>query len=84
MVSAATFHVVTTELVVGTFALAGLCFAFKLLSTFNILSNSKFDDALGINTCMFIDNELITYHCDILTALRCVTENREMRSYEWD
>ena len=45
MVSAATFHVVTTELVVGTFALAGLCFAFKLLSTFNILSNSKLDDA---------------------------------------
>jgi len=45
MVSAATFHVVTTELVVGTFALAGLCFAFKLLSTFNILSNSKLDEA---------------------------------------
>jgi hypothetical protein len=46
MVSAGTLHVVTTELVVGTFALAGLCFAFKLLSTFNILSNSKLNDAL--------------------------------------
>ena len=45
MVSPATFHVVTTELVVGTFALAGLCFALKLLSSFNILPNSKFDEA---------------------------------------
>ena len=55
-----------------------------LLKLFPNIETSKFDDALGIRTCMFIDNEIITYHCDILTALRCVTENREMRSYEWD
>ena len=28
MIESATFHVITTELVVGSFALAGLCFLF--------------------------------------------------------
>ena len=51
-----------------------------LLKLFPNIETSKFDDALGINTCRVIDNEVITYHCDILSALRCVTENREMRS----
>jgi len=46
MVSAGTLHVVTTELVVGTFALAGLCFGLKLLYSFKILSNDKANDAL--------------------------------------
>lgn len=46
MVSPETLHVVSTELVVGTFALAGLCFALKLLATFNILTNSKVVDSL--------------------------------------
>ncbi len=46
MVSAETLHVVTTELVVGTFALAGLCFGLKLLYSIKILSNDKANDAL--------------------------------------
>ncbi|MDE0557780.1 MAG: hypothetical protein OSB30_04830 [Candidatus Poseidoniaceae archaeon] len=46
MVSAGTLHVVTTELVVGTFALAGLCFGLKLLYSFKLLSNNKANDAL--------------------------------------
>lgn len=41
-------------------------------------------DKLGINTCIVIDGETITYHCDILTALRCTLENRDKYLYEWD
>ena len=34
MIESATFHVMTTELVVGSFALAGLCFVLHSLLTF--------------------------------------------------
>ena len=40
---------------------------------------------LGIgHTCMVIEGQTIRYHCDILTALRCVIENRDMTIDEWD
>ena len=48
------------------------------------IDNDKFFDALGVNTCMKIDGEIITYHCDILKGLRCVIENREQTFEEWD
>ena len=35
MISAATFHVIATELVVGSFAMAGVCFLIKMLQTLN-------------------------------------------------
>ena len=34
MIESATFHVITTELVVGSFALAGLCFLFHSVVPF--------------------------------------------------
>ena len=34
MIEAATFHVMTTELVVGSFALAGFCFVLHSFFTF--------------------------------------------------
>lgn len=43
----------------------------------------KYYDALRGNTCMMIDGEIITYRCDILTALRCGLEKRNMKWYEW-
>ena len=41
-------------------------------------------DKLEVNTCMMIDGETITYHCDVLTALRCTLENRNQTIFEWD
>jgi hypothetical protein len=41
MISAGTFHVITTELVVGSFALAGLSFLFCLLLNLNVLKKKS-------------------------------------------
>lgn len=41
MISSATFHVITTELVVGSFAMAGLCFLLHALCRFEIIKNSN-------------------------------------------
>ena len=46
MIEAATFHVMTTELVVGSFALAGFCFV--LHSFFTFLSTAGGGLALGV------------------------------------
>lgn len=35
----------------------------------------KFNKAMGINTCQIIDNEVIHYHIDIITALHKLTGN---------
>lgn len=48
------------------------------------IDNDKFYDALGVNTCMMIGGQFITYHCDILKGLLCVIENREQTFEEWD
>jgi hypothetical protein len=48
------------------------------------ISSDAFFDALGVNTCMIIDGDMITYHCDIITALYCVLEDRDKHLWEWD
>jgi hypothetical protein len=48
------------------------------------IDNTKFYTGLGVNTCMVINGESITYHCDILKGLRCVLENREQTFEEFD
>ena len=57
----------------------------ELLSWFNGLNMEKWDNAMMGNTCM-MDKEdgFIIYHCDILTALRCAIEDRDMYLHEWD
>ena len=55
----------------------------SILEKFNIDENI-FYNALGVNTCMNIGGEFVTYHCDILKGLRCVIENREQTFEEWD
>ena len=42
MISSATFHVITTELVVGSFAMAGLCFLLHALCRFELIKNKNF------------------------------------------
>lgn len=46
----------------------------------------KFNDAFMGNTCMLDnkDNKIIYYHCDVLTAINCGIENREINTTEWD
>ena len=48
------------------------------------LDPKKFYEKLGVNTSMAIEDEIITYHCDIELALRCVFEDRNKRPGEWD
>ena len=54
-----------------------------ILTKYNI-DEDKFYIGLGINTCMVINGETITYHCDIIKGLLCVIENREQTFEEWD
>lgn len=58
----------------------------ELLKQFPDINMEKYEDALCGITCMMNEetNELIIYHCDILTALHCGLENRDMYSHEWD
>ncbi len=44
MISSATFHVIATELVVGSFAMAGICFLVKALQSFNILASKTISE----------------------------------------
>jgi hypothetical protein len=54
-----------------------------ILERFNI-DKDKFNETLGVNTCMIIDGEILNYHCDIELALRCMLENRDKTLEEWD
>jgi len=55
-----------------------------LLKDYPNIHMDKFNNAMMGNTCMIIDEEIINYHCDVLSALRCGLENRNLRYYEWD
>jgi hypothetical protein len=55
----------------------------QLLEELNI-NERRFYKALGVNTCMLIDGDVITYHTDILKGVVCAIENREQNSLEWD
>ena len=48
MISSATFHVITTELVVGSFAMAGVCFLLKAIQSFNALTSEKMSQVCDI------------------------------------
>ena len=54
-----------------------------LLEELNI-NERKFKKALGVNTCMMRDGDIIVYHTDILKGVVCAIENREQNSLEWD
>ena len=47
-------------------------------------NRERFDDALMGITCMVNDDGLVIYHCDVLSALRCALESRDLNIYEWD
>ena len=44
----------------------------------------QFGEKLGVHTGMLKDGDSITYHCDVLTALSCLIEARNISVGEWD
>jgi len=56
----------------------------EIISKFPDMNNDKFNDAMRGNTCLVKDGDVVMYHCDILIAIRCGLENRDISFYEWD
>jgi len=56
----------------------------ELLKQFPNINQDKYWDAMRGNTCIMRDGKIVSYHCDILTALLCGIENRDMTLEEWD
>jgi hypothetical protein len=55
-----------------------------LIRTFPIMNMEKFYKAMEGDTCMVINGEVVSYHCDVLKALRCGIGNRNLALSEWD
>jgi len=56
----------------------------KLLKKFPKINMEKYKNAMMGHTCVMVDGELVIYHCDVLGALRCGLENRNLTEAEWD
>lgn len=55
-----------------------------LLEQFPNINMEKFESALTGITCRSVDGVDRIYPCDIIAALRCGTENRDIRGIEFD
>lgn len=47
-------------------------------------NEDKFNNALSGITCMSGTKGIVIYPCDVITAISCATEDREMYEHEWD
>lgn len=56
----------------------------QILEEYPDINMDKVENTLMRNTGRVIDDNFITYHCDVLTALRCDIENRDQYGYEFD
>jgi hypothetical protein len=56
----------------------------ELLKEFPDIDMEKFNYAMDGNTCMLIDEEVIMYHIDVLKALICGLEKRDLYNFEID
>ena len=56
----------------------------ELLKLFPNINMEKYHDALHGVTCIMQDGKIVIYHCDIITALKCGTQDRQINIYEWD
>ncbi len=54
----------------------------ELLIEYNINLDLFFEN-MGINTCMIIDGEFITYHSDIKKTLNRIIDKRDMYSWQF-
>ena len=57
---------------------------FSIMNEFPNLNVEKFDLAMMGNTGIVEDGLFITYFWDVVAALRCGIENRDLRLSEWD
>lgn len=55
-----------------------------IVSEFPDINMDKFNLAMMGNTCMLEEDKIIIYPCDVVTALRCGIENRDVRFSEFD
>jgi hypothetical protein len=53
----------------------------KIGGTINL---DRYNDAMMGNTCMMDGDDIINYHCDVVTALSCGFENRDIKLNEFD
>lgn len=57
----------------------------EMLDLFENINMDKYNSTMMGNTCMMDEEDgIITYHCDVLTALKCGIENRDQTVGEWD
>ena len=56
----------------------------EVLKNFPNLNREFFNNALFGTTCMMIDNEMITYHCDIENAIICGLKGTNIGGIKWD
>ena len=48
------------------------------------INEKRFKRNLGVNTCMIIDGQVITYRKDILNGIICAIVDREKNIIDWD
>ena len=56
----------------------------EVVKKYPTINLEKFDSALTGITCAFIDNKIRIYPCDIVKAVVCGLENRELNQSEFD
>lgn len=56
----------------------------EVLKNFPNLNRKFYDNTLYGTTCMMIDNEMITYHCDIENAIICGLRGTNIGGIKWD
>jgi hypothetical protein len=56
----------------------------ELLEKIGGVNMDKYFSVLRGNTCIMTEDGIVTYHCDILQALVCGLENRDLTYFEWD
>ena len=49
-----------------------------------LVNGEKYDEAMWGNTCGMWDGKFVIYHCDVLKAIQCGIENRDLKLEEWD
>jgi hypothetical protein len=40
--------------------------------------------AMQGNTCILVNDKIVNYHCDVLSAIRCGIDKRGLTNGEWD
>lgn len=56
----------------------------ELLVSYPEINMDAYHEGIGIHTAMMIDDEIITYHSDVILGIRCGVENRKPTHWEFD